>query len=136
MDIAGTPESTLRCRFDFPAMVSHLGPNFAFPDNDYQFSTDELKKLFPPIQHKPVELSRSATKATLLADQQATVAAHAVDPAKHGKELYFSSVWTPSGWFTDIHVDGNGISQILVHVEGEKLWLSGRRPRKIWLGGV
>ncbi|KAJ7822377.1 hypothetical protein B0H14DRAFT_3470780 [Mycena olivaceomarginata] len=39
---------SLRCRFDFPAMVSHLGPNFAFHDNDYQFSPDKLKKLFPP----------------------------------------------------------------------------------------
>ncbi|KAJ7790948.1 hypothetical protein B0H14DRAFT_3161158 [Mycena olivaceomarginata] len=61
--------------------------------------------------------------ATLLAGQQATVAARAVDLAKHGKKLYFSSVWTPSGWFTDTHVDGNGTSQTLAHVEGEKLWL-------------
>ncbi|KAJ7815257.1 hypothetical protein B0H14DRAFT_2603638 [Mycena olivaceomarginata] len=136
MDIAGTPEGTLRCRFDFPAMVSHLGPNFAFHDNNYQFSPDELKKLFPPVQHEPVELSRSTTKATLLADQQATVAARAVDLAKHGKELYFSSVWTPRGWFTDTHVDGNGTSQILVHVEGEKLWLVYPATEKIWLGGV
>ncbi|KAJ7937635.1 hypothetical protein B0H13DRAFT_1852270 [Mycena leptocephala] len=104
-------------------VLARGSPNFAFHDNDCQFSPDELKKLFPPVQHKPVELSRSATKATLLADQQATVAARAVDLAKHGKELYFSSVWTPSGWFTDTHVDGNGTSQILVHVEGEKLWL-------------
>ncbi|KAJ7856484.1 hypothetical protein B0H14DRAFT_3864972 [Mycena olivaceomarginata] len=129
MDIAGTPEGTPRCRFDFPAMVSHLGPNFAFHDNDYQFSPDKLKKLFPPVQHEPVELSRSATKATLLADQQATVAARAVDLAKHGKELYFSSVWTPSGWFTNTHVDGNGTSQILVHVE-EKFGLVGYKSSK------
>jgi hypothetical protein len=59
-----------------------------------------------------------------------------VDLAKHGKELYFSSVWTPSGWFTDTHVDGSGTSQILVHVEGEKLWLVWPVTKKIlaWWG--
>ncbi|KAJ7844213.1 hypothetical protein B0H14DRAFT_2585281 [Mycena olivaceomarginata] len=38
------------------------------------------------VQHEPVKFSQSATKATLLADQQATVAARAVDLAETWQE--------------------------------------------------
>ena len=121
--IGATPEGAMRCALDFPAMVSDLGEHFFFQDHNHCFSEDELKRAFPPSAHEPVPIPGSATKASLIAERNKDVAQRKEYIANRGKELSFSSVWTPTGWFTDTHVDGNGMSQIMVHFEGEKLWL-------------
>ncbi|KAJ7877104.1 hypothetical protein B0H14DRAFT_3130276 [Mycena olivaceomarginata] len=116
-------------RLEFPPLREREKQMRSFLDSQ-KFATSHRAALLALIDLSMVKkeyfwhgLGPWVGMATLLAGQQATVAARAVDLAKHGKKLYFSSVWTPSGWFTDTHIDGNGTSQTLAHVEGEKLWL-------------
>ncbi|KAJ6449130.1 hypothetical protein C8R45DRAFT_947580 [Mycena sanguinolenta] len=99
-------------------------------------SEDELKRVFLPSAHEPVPIPLSATKASLITERNKDVAQQMEYLANWGKELSFSSVLTPTGWFTDIHIDGNGMLQIMVHFEGEKLWLVWPPTEKnlIWWG--
>ncbi|KAJ6565653.1 hypothetical protein B0H10DRAFT_2112846, partial [Mycena sp. CBHHK59/15] len=39
-----------------------------------------------------------------------------------------SSCICPQGWFSDLHVDSAGASQLITHFEGHKLWPSSGSP--------
>jgi hypothetical protein len=41
-----------------------------------------------------------------------------------GDEAFFSSCIVPVGYFTDIHADGTALAQLIIHHEGEKIWLT------------
>ncbi|KAJ7270163.1 hypothetical protein B0H12DRAFT_1229394 [Mycena haematopus] len=123
LNIAATENGILRCMFDLPGMVQHLGPQFAFHDMDHYFDQDELKKLYPPPRQEPIKFPGNASKASLISARDAEIAKRTEYLRERMKEIFLSSIWTPGGWFTDTHIDGNGSSQLLIHCEGEKLWL-------------
>ncbi|KAJ7894593.1 hypothetical protein B0H14DRAFT_3646258 [Mycena olivaceomarginata] len=123
LNIAATDNGILQCRLDLPGMVQHLGPEFAFYDMDHYLDPDELKKLFSLPRQEPVEISRNATRASIVSARNTEIATRNQYLGKRGKDVFLSSTWAPGGWFTDTHVDGNGCSQVQIHCEGEKLWL-------------
>ncbi|KAJ7816553.1 hypothetical protein B0H13DRAFT_2136618 [Mycena leptocephala] len=110
-NIAATDRGILRCRLDWTAMVGELGAEFAFGDYHWQYTPEELGKVFPPT---PPKACRRSAKP----DHERTQYLE-----RRGKEPWTASVRTPPGWFSDMHVDFAGLAQAIVHCDGEKLWL-------------
>ncbi|KAJ7936312.1 hypothetical protein B0H13DRAFT_2304030 [Mycena leptocephala] len=110
-NIAATDKGILRCRLDWPAVVGRLGHKFAFGDYHWQYTPEELAKVFPPE-------SPSTGKRSTKSNRER---AQYLD--RRGKEPWAASVRTPPGWFSDMHTDFAGLAQAIVHCDGEKLWL-------------
>ncbi|KAJ7859249.1 hypothetical protein B0H13DRAFT_2028719 [Mycena leptocephala] len=110
-NIAATDRGMLRCRLDWTAVVGGLGVGYAFGDYHWQYTPEELGKVFPPT---PPQAGQRSTKS----DRE-----RAQYLERRGKEPWTASVRTPPGWFSDMHVDFAGLAQAIVHCDGEKLWL-------------
>ncbi|KAJ7823151.1 hypothetical protein B0H14DRAFT_2827102 [Mycena olivaceomarginata] len=104
-NIAATDRGMLRCRLDWTAIVGTLGAAFAFGDYHWQYTPEELGKVFPPTRPKVTKSERASYLE------------------RRGKEPWTASVRTLPGWFSDMHVDFAGLAQAIVHCDGEKLWL-------------
>ncbi|KAJ7801798.1 hypothetical protein B0H14DRAFT_2894454 [Mycena olivaceomarginata] len=104
-NIAATDSGMLRCRLDWTAIVGALGAGFAFGDYHWQYTPEELGKVFPPTRPKVTKSERTQYLE------------------RRGKEPWTASVRTPPGWVSDMHVDFAGLAQAIVHCDGEKVWL-------------
>ncbi|KAJ7850502.1 hypothetical protein B0H14DRAFT_2763464 [Mycena olivaceomarginata] len=104
-NIAATDSGMLRCRLDWTAIVGALGAGFAFGDYHWQYTPEELGKVFPPTRPKVTKSERTQYLE------------------RRGKEPWTASVRTPPGWFSDMHVDFAGLAQAIVHCDGEKPWI-------------
>ncbi|KAJ7613362.1 hypothetical protein DFH06DRAFT_1370697 [Mycena polygramma] len=127
LNIGASPNGLLRCRFDWDAWLGELGLDFAIADLAHQYSEEELAKLLPPASRRPKKPLQKVRQWDAL---------RAKELDAHGKQPYIASVRTPPGWFSDMHVDQAGMSQAMVHCEGEKLWLLWPATEKnlLWWG--
>ncbi|KAJ7191872.1 hypothetical protein GGX14DRAFT_596831 [Mycena pura] len=98
-DLSPLSNTGLRsCKLDLEKIASScLLPNTIFNNFDFAYG-NELGKAFP-------EKSEWQLK-------------------KQGKDLFTSACWVPTGWFTDIHADRSTLSQLIIHHDGEKIWLT------------
>ncbi|KAJ6553812.1 hypothetical protein DFH09DRAFT_1495370 [Mycena vulgaris] len=104
-NVAATDAGILCCKLDWAAVVHRLGEGFAFGTQTWMYTDEELAKVFPP----PPKATKGARQTEYL--------------KKRGAEVWVTSLYTPPGWFTDMHIDSAGLAQAMVHVEGKKLWL-------------
>ncbi|KAK7034941.1 hypothetical protein R3P38DRAFT_2912079 [Favolaschia claudopus] len=106
-NIAATDRGMLRCRLGWEFVMGRLGSRFVFGDYHWQYTLEELDKVFPA---PPATLPKFDRARKEYLDRR-------------GREPWAASVRTPPGWFSDMHTDFAGLAQAIVHFEGEKLWL-------------
>ncbi|KAJ6618509.1 hypothetical protein B0H10DRAFT_2029538, partial [Mycena sp. CBHHK59/15] len=105
-DFTATDYGLRRCRLDCKAMVAENvgeGPLLFFPR--------------PPID--PGKLTANA----LVKEIRKRHASQAKHLETVGESPWMSSCICPQGWFSELHVDSTGASQLITHFEGHKLCL-------------
>src|ERR1700761_4468787 len=98
-DLSPLSNTGLRsCKLDLKKIASScLLPDAGFTDFDFAYG-NELGKAFPEKSERQLK--------------------------KQGKYRFHSACWVPTGWFTDIHADRSTLSQLIIHHDGEEIWLT------------
>ncbi|KAJ7623921.1 hypothetical protein DFH06DRAFT_1142756 [Mycena polygramma] len=112
MSVDATLHGMARCRLDFAAMLSELGPDVAIRSNTEAFSDAELSRLVPLTSHEP-----SKTCERDYGSQRRK------DLKTMAQRRWVSAGICPAGWITGLHIDHSGLGQQMVHCGGKKLWL-------------
>ncbi|KAJ6613858.1 hypothetical protein B0H10DRAFT_2046953 [Mycena sp. CBHHK59/15] len=120
-DLTATDYGLRRCRLDCEAMVAeNVGEGrSAFRTYNTHIEPEELAQFFPPPPIDPGKLSANA----LVKEIRKRHASQAKHLETVGESPWMSSCICPQGWFSDVHVDSAGASQLITHFEGHKLWL-------------